>query len=376
MAKIHITLVGGQPVPVYNGIMATHPDKVIYIYSTDSKPIVNNIKDVVNIEDEDLGTLDPTNPDKIYAAAKSLAEKYKDDEISLNISGGLKSWTYLFGKVFGEMPKCDVIYIDQNNMLWNYTSMTGKKLETGCDMHTLFRLYGNPIEANYVKFSDYTKADKHVSGVIENIRKRFPRQFKELTTVLTKEQNHKVKNISSDGFMTATGDAIQWDKSTGEVNLQIYKNGKIFPFSIRSPHAPSLVFNSGWFEFKVAEMLSHWDKAMEICLNCRFPFRPGLEKNEVDIIVNTGDKVLFVECKTKIFDSTDIDKFSSVVKTYGGTGSKALFVTENPMNDMSAQKCMDHKILTFALDEPHLGMDSGQAIARLLDAQLYNINIK
>ena len=73
---------------------------------------------------------------------------------------------------------------------------------------------------------------------------------------------------------------------------------------------------------------------------------------------------------------TDIDKFNSVVKTYGGTGSKALFVTQNPMNDMSQQKCMDHKILTFALDEPHLGMDNDKALARLLDAQLYNINIK
>ncbi len=32
MAKIHITLVGGQPAPVYNGIVATNPDDLVYVY--------------------------------------------------------------------------------------------------------------------------------------------------------------------------------------------------------------------------------------------------------------------------------------------------------------------------------------------------------
>lgn len=39
--KIHITLVGGQPAPVYNGIIATQPDKVVFIYSKDSRSVVD-----------------------------------------------------------------------------------------------------------------------------------------------------------------------------------------------------------------------------------------------------------------------------------------------------------------------------------------------
>lgn len=31
MTKVHITLVGGQPAPVYNGIVAMNSDKVVYI---------------------------------------------------------------------------------------------------------------------------------------------------------------------------------------------------------------------------------------------------------------------------------------------------------------------------------------------------------
>ena len=33
MSKVHITLVGGQPAPVYHGIVAAKPDQIVYIYS-------------------------------------------------------------------------------------------------------------------------------------------------------------------------------------------------------------------------------------------------------------------------------------------------------------------------------------------------------
>lgn len=68
-------------------------------------------------------------------------------------------------------------------------------------------------------------------------------------------------------------------------------------------------------------------------MNVEFPYKNNLPKNEIDIIVNTGDKLLFVECKTRICDNTNIDKFSAAVKNYGGMASKALFVSNMPMDD-------------------------------------------
>ena len=85
------------------------------------------------------------------------------------------------------------------------------------------------------------------------------------------------------------------------------------------PHAIELAFNSGWFEYKASNMLNHWKRTKNICMNCRFPFKTNVDKNEVDIIVNAGNKLLFVECKTQINKTTDIDKFNSVAKAYGGT---------------------------------------------------------
>ena len=92
--------------------------------------------------------------------------------------------------------------------------------------------------------------------------------------------------------------------------------------------------------------------------------------------MNTGIKNLFVECKTQIYDTTAIDKFRSVIKSYGGMGSKGLFVTDAPMNDMAKAKCEEHGILTFSLQEQHLGMSVEQALYLLLENELYNINTK
>ena len=47
--KVHITLVGGQPAPVYNGIVATQPDKIVYVYSDESREIAERISDEVKI---------------------------------------------------------------------------------------------------------------------------------------------------------------------------------------------------------------------------------------------------------------------------------------------------------------------------------------
>jgi hypothetical protein len=111
-------------------------------------------------------------------------------------------------------------------------------------------------------------------------------------------------------------------------------------------------------------------------MNCHFPFKEGVDKNEVDIIIDTGTKILFVECKTQIHDTTAIEKFRSVIKGYGGTASKGLFVTDAKMTEIALAKCKEHGILTFSLQDEHAGKSTEEAIVALLDAELYNINAR
>lgn len=380
MKKIHITLVGGQPAPIYHGIVATHPDKVIYIYSSSSENSLLALKKELDIDCDEV-LLDPTDPQEILAAAVTLAKKYANDEITVNISSGLKSWSHFFGVVFDRMENATIVYMDQNNVLWNYKTLTSSR-NFNFDMHVLFRLYGNSLEKNYRKYESYTQEDKDCISKIEQIRLHNVKDFNLLTAVLTKEQARILQHSPWGKFTLEDSPSyVEWEKTTkdtvGFVRIVLYnRKGWHREMFLESENIVDIVFNSAWFELKVATILENWDKAMEICMNCRFPFKTGADKNETDIIINTGTKILFVECKTQIAHTTDIDKFRSVVKAYGGMGSKGIFITNAKMTDVAREKCKENGILSFSLEDDHNNLSPTEALINMLDSELFNINTK
>lgn len=381
MSKVHITLVGGQPAPVYHGIVATKPDFVFYVcsISTDSKRAYKVLRKVLKHIPSGWYYLHPTDPMVIKALAESLAERFVDDEVTVNISSGLKSWSHWFGVVFDKQPNASVVYMDQNNVLWNYRSMKSSS-DFEFDMHLLFRLYRNPLN-NYTAFTKYTTEDFDAIPMIESCRAFNYMDFNKLTTVLPKVVQNKIRNSKCDEHHLLNSQSyVAWKKDLvdgmQEVELCVYNDDSCIKKIIKSPHAMELVFFAGWFECKVAKLLSTWKYAKEICMNCHFPFKEGLDKNEVDIIINTGNKILFVECKTQISKTIDIDKFRSVIKAYGGTASKGLFITDAPMNELAKAKCNEHNILTFSLQNDHGNMSCKEALITLLNTELDKINAR
>lgn len=381
MRKVHITLLGREVAPVYNAIMATSPDYIVYIHSesSDSIKALEALKREITTDSESH-LLSPTDPFEIKSKAEFLAQNFKEDDVVVNITSGLKSWAYWFGVLFEKRQNASIVYIDQNNVLWDYGTMT--KIENvQFDMRALFRLYGNSIDGNCVSLKSYTKEDENAIKIIEDLRKFNFQEFNSLVTTLPDSNRKTLQNGNNGFFQTIRGSSVKWEKpaqagDNGKAVVCIKKNnGSSLNKEIISPHIIDLLFNSGWFEYKVARIISKWTKAKEIFLNCHFPFRPGVDKNEVDIIVNTGTKVIFVECKTQIYNTIDIDKFRNVIKTYGGMGSKGLFITDAVMKDNAVQKCEENSILHFSLQQPLL-VPADKALSILLDSELYNINAR
>lgn len=365
MTKIHITLVGGQPSPVYNGILSNMPEKVIFVCSNDSEDIAKRIKDNIQLESDIIGGVPPSDMEAINKTASDLFNKYKEDEVSLNLTGGAKLWMLLFYNVFIKNEKAYLFYIDQNNLEWDLKTATNKKISF--DPDKLFELQGTPLR-HYRPISVYNDEDDDVIRQIERARKFAPHSFKTLTTVLEEGWERQLIN-NEEGEFKRKGSFVKWNKKTEEVELQLESGYQTFHHTYSSPNIINLVFNTGWFEYKVASLFkSHYN---DIRLNCLFDSKDNLTKNEVDIIVNTGDKLIFVECKTNLSKITDIDKFHSVVKNYGGTGSKGLVFTLVPMNDAALEKCKDNDMITFCWAE-HKNVK--EDLFKLLDKEIKKIN--
>jgi len=367
MAKIHITLVGGQTAPVYLGIIDANPDKVILIYSDQTEDQANRIYSEMKVECE----LRKFHPVDLNAIEKSVTKCVNDfgqaETVTINVGGGTKPWSIFFYEHFKNLENAKILYIDQNNMIWDLKNRTNH--EVVFDMDVQFRLYGNPL-TDYKNILEYTDADKQSINQIRQLREFNFRDFNEIAVYLYNHSNETK-------FLTKTGSSMEWMAEMKEFRcVMIKSNGKQVIKTLKSPHIRSLLLNTGWFEYEIAVLLSTWKFAKEIRMNCIFPTTDGSPKNEVDIIVNTGTKLLFVECKTKIFNETDIDKFSAAVKNYGGMGSKAIFITDSPMSEKAIEKCNDHGIMTFSLQNSMLGLSVEKILFMLLERELFNINPK
>ena len=379
--KVHITLVGGQPMPVYHGIIASEPDKVIFIYSKNSKKVLNLIKPEVqtkNIPFEEK-EVDPIDLNDIREKVQACANTVKDDDVSVNISSGTKPWAFYFAKVFGSMPNATIFYVDQNNVCWDMSGLSKKTIPF--DMDALFRLRGNPLKF-FKLYDSYTSKDKAAMAQFEDFRAQCYRHYKltilnNLTALLTEDSDNQLADQQHGVFRDAASQSyVQWDKGKS-VHIEITKDNNPLVLNLSSPHVEDIVFHSGWFELKVADILSRWSKAKKIRMNCLFPEKNAKDsevreklKNEIDIIVQTDSKPVFVECKAGKFNSTDINKFQSAVEIYGGHGSKSILITGGKLLKGQMEKLKEANIMYFSL-----AFQKEEALFELLDKNLYNTNI-
>ncbi len=350
---VQIALVGGQPTPVYQGIIHLHPNQVILVCSESSEKIANDIrkqlptysdKDILiyKISDNDVQTM-------LQQAAEIEQALPKGISISLNVSGGLKPWTVLFNNIFRRKRRCcRTFFIGQDGSFFDFKSMTCET-KVKFDMDAQFKILGHTID-KCTPLSDYTGEDFFVLEIIKNWGFSYnlhnplfqlTKQFADEYSALHHNQLYRKPHSCLSKF-----GSLEWIPS--ENTFKCFFAGKEYTFS--SPHVCQIMLNTGWFELYVARMIAKSYPSNQISLNCIFKNRKNTPKNEVDIIVNTGKKLIFVECKTQVFESTDVDKFNSVVKNYGGLGSKHLFVTYYKMKPESQEKCDDHNITTFYFD--------------------------
>lgn len=374
MRNIYVALVGGQPAPVFFGIQYSQPTEIILVCSSRTRKEAERIQSETTLPTT-IYEMSATDLNDIDTCVATIKENTKDCSLVVNVSGGLKPWSILFHEAFKEHPQTEVIYLDQNNVVWNLVTRESH-LMTIKDWDVLFRLQGTPL-TDYTKLSDYTEEDDKVLNQIEKIRATNFSDFNKLTTVLSSEWVNSLKQDKKGFFELASGSSVTWDKELKEVTVDIYNRnrGGLITVELASPNVISLLFNAGWFEYKVARLLSMWDKTEDVWLNCEFLSTNNAIKNEVDIIVKAGSKFLFIECKTQINKGTDIDKFRSVVKNYGGLGSKAIFITDAKLRPAVEEKCNDNDMLSFSLQScKDQFASTAECLAELLDNELFKIN--
>lgn len=347
---LHITLVGGQPTPVYQGISYYKPDPVIFISSEQTKEEAERIVGIfkndyqinyqINYQIELLSPVDIFEIENFLQQIRPILSNYS--KITVNLTGGTKVWSIIFFDFFNSLSNTEIVYIDQNNKVWDLKTKQFFEHDFISDTLTYLNIFGNEVK-KFKKIEHFNKADIEAIKKIEEIRKFDHDDFNDLINSFKKQTN-------LNEYSTKKGSIIKYNSKKKSFYLKIInKSGKSKECKLNSPNIRYLLLYSGWFEVKVAQILSKWKHTKEIILNCEFLTKEGSVKNEVDIIVSTGKKLFFVECKTQIFNSTDIDKFASVIRTYGGLSTKGVLITDVPISSNNKEKCHNYGIMIFNL---------------------------
>ena len=377
MAHIHISLIGGQSYPVYLGIADLNPDGIILIHSSQSREEAERIQQEIDVPTH-LLEFDPVDIQSIYhQLEKNFTRLSSDDIYTVNITGGTKLWSIAFYEYFKRYSNAKLIYIDQNNCVCNLVTLEKYQSVVSFDTDSVLRLNGTKAES-YLLYQDYTEADKNCINRIKKLRCHSYEKFNAFS-IPNKKWENELKQKKLGSWSLEDGSQIEWDKETTTIKILLINNkSEKLNDMLTSPHIFNLFFHTGWFEYEVASLLSTWQYAKEIRMNVKFSYNAERNpKNEIDLIVNTGNRLLFVECKTQISDITDIDKFRTAVKNYGGMACKALFVTDAPMKKTAAEKCEDSGISSFSIRDCNQSFFSIQEMLHLkLEQELFAINKK
>lgn len=371
---LQIALVGASPTPVYQGILHLKPNQVILVCSESTKEVAENIRSQLPMyEDKDVLRFEMSDNDleKMYLTAELIEQSIpKGITVSMNITGGMKLWSVIFNNVFRRRRRsCRIFCIGQNGTFFDLKEKATKG-KVDFDMDAQFKLLGHTLH-EYTSLSDYTSEDFDVLNRIQSWG--FSERYHYPLFKLTQDFAEQYKQAFEDNSYTNDfcirdkyHNTMSWKAATHTFEVVLMKNAQTFS----SPHAEHIVLNTGWFELYTARLIGKKYGAENIRLNCIFRNTRKLPKNEIDIVINTGQKLIFVECKTQVAKSIDVDKFNSAVRNYGGLGSRPLFVTNSPMASDAKEKCVDHGITTFHFNDPNNPMSQAEkveALAKVID---------
>lgn len=318
-----ITLVGGQVAPVYLGIKEFNPDVVHFLVTDKSKQSLVNLKPILTNTTCYEYICSPYDHENIKRHCEKIFSKLKiGDTVDFNVTGGTKVML-LTCQMFMYEKGLTGFYIDQSFNLLSLPDYKQRTLITTLSVQEFFALSGHRIAHTQV-LKDFTESEFTAADKIELFSNEYKGYYKIIRNFIKKTYIMPQKEIQTEGNISLSKRIfLTW----GNNKIEVFKNGNNI-LSVNGPAVHNLFFNAGWWELIVARQIGNWKKGHELLVNCQLPFRDiKMMKNEFDILVSDGKKIIFIECKSGDVKLEDITKMHAIRQVYGGVIGKSLLVS-------------------------------------------------
>lgn len=358
MAKILISLIGKETIPNYQAYKEFSPDILIHIYSNVTKRaseiiesmIDKRFTDVVSIECDGWNFIDLL--EKLNKNIKLIPS----DILFVNVTGGTKMMAlpvYEFAKEAEKENEVYYFYLNTESKI-NWFLEKGKStfFTKQLTINEIISLQDQKLNSS-LRYEEVVSDSKIQLKVIENDLDKNSSPWNKFLKYIKKyiRQNDELNHPSFEKIsqlFNSKQELFRLKKYDDAIFLT-YNGETYLKLSVGEQEAVWFLVNGGWFEVLTAKKLVKKYPNYEILLNVVFNFKSDekIAKNEVDIFMCDGNKLIFVECKSGNISSKDIDTVKIRKDVYGGLVGQSILVGRYPLNLSS--KHLNEKVKEYGV---------------------------
>ena len=340
--KHQIILIGKEISSVYHGIKEFGPD-FIHLLCTDETvefpeqmyPLLpKSIKRKIYI-------VEPFDAESVIKVCREIHNTY-EGEFAYNLSEGTKLMAFAAYRVASEMDAFS-FYLSQQGELIDVDTFEKREICCSLENEEMIQLYGNEVDT-------YHDCKNLIMSVkIRNFIEEHHLEYKEIQRYFSLFCKRKIDRLPA---FHQFPDKLCFKQRNGR--LIISRKDRIL-LKLGYEDGCFLFFEGRWWETLVAEKVYQWSSRQEdtpqVWQSVVFLLNDDPEKktkNEVDVLLNNHQEMIFIECKSGKVSQNDIYKIDAVRETYGGDISHAVLASYHPVDADIKEKSEDLQINIFA----------------------------
>lgn len=344
--KHQIILLGKDLTSVYHGVKEFDPDCIHLLFTEQTRNIAEPLFALLpeGIERHDYLT-QPYDGNEVMHICRSIHQQY-DGDFYYHLSEGTKPMAMAAYRI-AEENKAKAFYLTQLGELVWLDTFEKVVMQTRLDNDEILRLSGNTL-SGYNDAKELRQEDVWASGQIKHFIETYPNEHARIQKFFGVVCRRQISQLPASKLLP---DELRFKQQNG--TLLVTKNGKVL-LRLRQANAINLYFKGSWWETLIANQVRLWSERTknppEVWQNVLFRAGNVREqaKNEVDVLVNNRQKLIFIECKSGQITQHDIYKIDGVRETYGGDISRAVLASYYPLDVCLMEKCKDLQINVFA----------------------------
>ncbi|MDL2222046.1 DUF1887 family CARF protein [Parabacteroides sp. OttesenSCG-928-N08] len=344
--KHQIILLGKDITSVYHGVKEFGPDCLHLLFTEQTRDVMEPMWALLpdSIQCRSYFT-EPYDGNQVMEICRQIHRDNSGD-FMYHLSEGTKPMAMAAMRVAQE-EGAQAFYLTQLGELVWLDSFEKVDMNSSLDNEELVALSGNRL-SDYHDVRRLRNDDVNAARQIKRFIENHPNEYARIRKFFGIFCGKQLSSLPASKLLA---DELRFKSRDGE--LLITHHGRIL-LKINQPSAARLFFTGAWWEVIVADQARQWSQRRphptEAWHNVIFSSDTGRSqaKNEVDVLLNDEQKLIFIECKSGAVTQYDIYKIDGVRETYGGDISRAVLASYYPLDDLMREKCRDLQIHLFA----------------------------